>query len=113
MAESTSRQARRRFLKLAAAGAAAAPICGRLMLRGAHAQERVEEDDEMAQQLGYVHDAGEVDPGQWPSYEEGQLCSNCQLFHDQEGEEWGPCDIFGGNLVHANGWCSAWVPREA
>lgn len=113
MAESRSQQARRRFLKLAMAGVAVTPLYGRLSLRRARAQERVEEDEEMAKELGYVHDASEVDPSQSPTYEEGQLCSNCQLFHGQEGEEWGACDIFGGRLVNAQGWCSSWVRREA
>ena len=53
MTETVSRRARRRFLKLASAGLAAAPFCGACVTRLAHAQERVEEIDEMAQQLGY------------------------------------------------------------
>jgi hypothetical protein len=113
MAEDMSRHARRRFLKLAVAGAAAVPLCGRLFPRAARAQEKVSPDDEMAKELGYLEDASQVDPGQWPTYEEGQVCANCQLFHGEEGEEWGACDIFMGNLVHGPGWCSAWVAREA
>jgi hypothetical protein len=113
MAETRSNHARRRFLKLAIAGAAATPLCGRLLPRAARAQEKVLPDDEMAKELGYVEDASQVDPSQWPTYEDGQTCANCQLFHGEEGEEWGACDIFMGNLVHAPGWCSAWVAREA
>lgn len=113
MIDDRSRQARRRFLKLVLAGVAAAPLSAGLAARRARAQERVEEDEELAQELGYVHDASEVDPAEWDTYEEGQTCANCQLYHGEDGEEWGPCDIFGGNLVHADGWCSAWVPREA
>jgi hypothetical protein len=112
MAEAMSRQARRRFLKLAMVGAAAAPLCGRLLPRTAHAQEEVSPDDELAKELGYVEDASQVDASAWPTYEDGQNCANCQLFHSQEGEETGPCDIFSGNLVAAAGWCSAWVARE-
>lgn len=113
MGEKVSRYARRRFLELATAGVAMAPLCAGLTSRRALAQERVDEEDELAQQLGYVHDATEVDPAEWPQYEPGQLCSNCALYHGEEGEEWGPCDIFGGDLVRAEGWCSAWVPQEA
>ena len=113
MADTASRQARRRFLKLAAAGMAALPFCGGCFARRARAQERVEEDEELAQQLGYKHDAAQVDPNEWPDYQEGHICANCQLYHGAEGDEWGPCDIFGGMLVNANGWCLSWIEREA
>ena len=113
MAEIAARQARRRFLKLATAGVAAAPFCGACLARLAHAQERVEEDEELAQQLGYKHDASEVDPQEWPDYEEGEICANCELYRGEEGAEWGPCDIFGGRLVNANGWCVSWLEKEA
>src|SRR4029453_17834830 len=96
MADTVSRRARRRFLKLASAGLAAVPFCGACVTRSALAQERVEENEEMAQQLGYKHDASQVDPNEWPDYQEGHTCANCQLFHGEEGAEWGPCDIFGG-----------------
>jgi hypothetical protein len=41
------------------------------------------------------------------------MCANCALFHGKEGEDYGPCDIFNGNLVHAKGWCMSWTEREA
>ena len=110
MGDRVSRQARRRFLQFATAGVAAAPFC---TVRLTHAQERVEEDEELAQQVGYKHDASDVDPNEWPDYEEGELCANCQLYHGEQGAEWGPCDIFNGRLVSANGWCVTWLEREA
>jgi High potential iron-sulfur protein len=117
MTAAASRQARRRFLKLATAGLAATPVCAGFcaaqLARLARAQERVAEDEELAQQLGYKHDASEVDPNEWPDYEEGETCANCQLYHGEEGAEWGPCDIFGGRLVNANGWCVSWLEKEA
>jgi hypothetical protein len=112
MGDTASRQARRRFLKLAA-GVAAAPFGAAHLARLARAQEQVAEDDELAQQLGYKHDASEVDPNEWPDYEEGETCANCQLYHGEEGAEWGPCDIFSGNLVAAAGWCVSWLEKEA
>jgi High potential iron-sulfur protein len=113
MADTVSRRARRRFLKLASAGLAAAPFCGACVTRLALAQERVEENEEMAQQLGYKHDASQVDPNEWPDYQEGHTCANCQLYHGEEGAEWGPCDIFGGKGVSAKGWCMSWIEKEA
>jgi len=112
MAEQASGQARRHFLQMIAVGAAAVPACA-FAVRGLRAQEKVDPGDELAQQLGYVEDAAEVDPSAWPAYEEGQLCSNCQLYTGAEGEAWGPCQIFGGDLVAADGWCSAWVEQSA
>jgi hypothetical protein len=113
VADTASDQARRRFLKLAAAGMAALPLCGAGLARRARAQEQVAEDDELAQQLGYKHDASEVDPNEWPEYQEGHICANCQLYQGAEGDEWGPCEIFGGELVAAGGWCLSWIEREA
>lgn len=113
MADDVSRQARRRFLKLATVGVAVAPLCGALLSRRARAQERLSEDDELAQQLGYKEDATAVDAEEWPDYMDGRICANCQLYEGQEGEAWGPCQIFGGQLVNANGWCQAWIEREA
>ena len=113
MPEDVSRGARRRFLKLATAGVAAAPFSGMLLTRLARAQEKVDPKEELAQQLGYTEDASTVDPAEWPTYEEGQVCANCQLFEGAEGDEWAPCQIFGGQLVAGPGWCSAWIAREA
>ena len=113
MVDVASGQARRRFLELATAGVVVAPFGGMLVMRRARGQEKVSKSDELAQQLGYHEAASAVDPGAWPTYEEGQLCANCQLFEGAEGEEWGPCQIFGGQLVTAAGWCAAWVERAA
>lgn len=107
-----SLEARRRFLKMVVAGAAAVPACG-IAARYARAQEQVSPDDELAQQLGYVEDASEVDASEWPSYEEGQICGNCQLYAGAESDPVAPCEIFGGDLVVNEGWCSAWIAREA
>jgi len=112
VAENPSRDARRRFLKLMAAGAAAVPASA-LAVRRARAQERVDPESTLAQQFGYVHDAAEVDSAQWPTYEEGQICANCQLYQGAEGEEWGPCPIFQNNLVHTDGWCQSWVAQPS
>jgi hypothetical protein len=102
---------RRRFLKLAAAGITAAPLGGMLVMRRARGQEKVSEDEELAQQLGYKQDAGQVDARKWPMYEKGHVCARCQLFHGQQGDEWGPCDVFNSKLVHSQGWCSEWTER--
>ncbi len=111
MADASPWQARRRFLRLATAGVAAVPLGGMLVMRRARAQEKVSEDDELAQQLGYRQDASQVDVNEWPDYAPGHSCANCQLFHGKEGDAFGPCDLFGGQLVSAKGWCQGWTEK--
>ena len=113
MADAVSREARRRFLQIATAGIAAAPFGGMLVMRRARAAEKVDPKSDLAQQLGYTPDASTVDTSQWPMYEKGHDCANCQLFHGDQGAELGPCDLFGGELVEAKGWCSGWTERSA
>lgn len=73
--------------------------------------EQLDPADPAAEALGYTHDASDVDASEQIRYEEGQLCSNCTLFTSDSGEEWGPCSIFPGKLVNANGWCSTYTPK--
>ena len=109
MADHQSGHARRRFLQLAI-GAAAVPACT-LAARRLRAQEKVDPGSELAQDVNYVEDASAA--AGHPDYEEGEYCADCTLFHAEESAEWGPCDIFGGGLVAAQGWCTAFVRREA
>ena len=80
---------------------------------GAAADEmpRLDPEDPQAQALAYVHDATEVNASEQPRYEAGQLCSNCALYTGNDGEAWGPCSIFPGKLVNADGWCVTWAPK--
>lgn len=74
---------------------------------------QLEESNPQAQALGYKHDASDVDKSAYPAYQQGQLCSNCNLYRPEMGEQpWGGCQIFPGKLVHAAGWCSAYVPTQ-
>lgn len=98
---------RRRFLRLTLLGAAAVPVSGLLLQRPARAAERVTESDATAQALNYRDDASEVSHD---AYQQGQNCANCQLYTASAGDEgWGACGAFGGRLVKANGWCTAYV----
>jgi hypothetical protein len=99
---------RREFLKISAAGAVAVPFANLLLSGTAHAEDlpHVEESDPMAQGLKYVHDASAS-----ARPDAAQHCANCQLFTGAEGAEWGPCAIFVGKSVNANGWCSSWVAK--
>jgi hypothetical protein len=96
---------RRRFL-FTCTIAAAVPFAARSAL--AQAKEKVDENSAQAKALNYRHDAKEVkDPKRKPD----QFCNNCQFWQTKPTEAWGPCALFGGNLVAAKGWCNAWVKK--
>ena len=62
---------------------------------------KVDPNDAQAKALSYVHQSPKPD----------NLCVNCQLYSGAADEEWGPCAIFPGKQVAAEGWCSAWVKK--
>ena len=76
--------------------------------------EKLEEDSSDAINLGYRHDATQVDTAKFPKRADdgaAQFCRTCQFFGGRDGEEWGSCVIFQGRLVSANGWCNSWFER--
>ncbi|HET7595417.1 MAG TPA: high-potential iron-sulfur protein [Burkholderiales bacterium] len=83
--------------------------------RSASAQEHkphLDEDDPSATQLGYKHDATQVDKKKFPTCKPGDACGNCQLFQGKPNkDEWAPCPIFPGKQVNVNGWCSSYMKR--
>ncbi|HSN73133.1 MAG TPA: high-potential iron-sulfur protein [Steroidobacteraceae bacterium] len=102
---------RRTVIKGALAGLAALPAAG--LVRDATAQDlvKIEESDPQAKALGYVHDASTVDASKNPMFKPGANCANCLQIAGKEGEEWRPCNIFPGKLVHSDGWCKVWVAK--
>lgn len=72
----------------------------------------VDPSEPTAQALAYHHDAAEVDAAQFPQFQPDRLCSNCALYTGTAGQEWGPCGLFPGRSVNANGWCNAWAARR-
>lgn len=95
---------RRKFVSLMGAGAAVVPLSALVGALPSHAQDDlplVDPASAQATALQYV----EV------SEKDGQACSNCSLYTGTEGSENGPCPLFPGNSVTANGWCSAYVPQ--
>ena len=101
---------RRKFLKKAGilfTGLPTIQLIGWSKFAGAEEMPKVSEDDPVAVSLKYVHDASKAD-GRSNSE---ALCSNCQFYTGEADSEWGPCTIFPGKVVNANGWCSAWVVK--
>lgn len=95
---------RRRFLMAVGAGAVSVPLSSLVNSRTALAQDLplVDPADPVAVALQYVEES--------PNPE--QLCSNCVLYTDPEAAEQGPCAVFPGKAVLANGWCASWVVRS-
>ena len=70
-----------------------------LLSTRAFAAEQLSESDPMAMALAYKNVTENPE----------QNCANCQLYQAEAGEEMGPCVIFQGKLVAADGWCKSWV----
>ncbi len=104
---------RRRFIRIAVLGAAAAPLVGDAWFNAAAAQElpHLDEADPTANALGYKHDTTKADAAKYPNHKPDQTCANCNLGLGKEGDAWRPCSIFPGKSVSAKGWCAAWVKK--
>jgi hypothetical protein len=100
-----SQASRRRFLLVTATSLAAAPVVRLAIAQGA---EKVDEKSPQAKALDYHHNAAQVKN---PKRTKDQFCHNCQFFQGKAGDAWGPCTVFQGKLVAANGWCSTWVKK--
>ena len=102
---------RRTFIKKSGIALSSLPFINLIALSGsvsAADAPKVELDDPTAVSLKYVHDATKSET----RTDTNAICANCQLYPDSEANEWGPCTIFPGKLVNANGWCSAWVAKQ-
>lgn len=104
---------RRRFVKLAVGSAVVVPFFTNHQAIAAGHMPRVEESDPQATALGYKHDTNDVDASAYANHDPSQVCTGCNLYQGKEGDEWGPCAIFPGKEVAANGWCSAFVPKPS
>ena len=110
------RMTRRQWLGVsvtAAAGLAGASAVAATTTRtAAAALPHLDEKDAQAAALHYVHDAKLVDPKKNPTYKPGQHCANClQAPTAKAGDKTVACNIFGGRMVNANGWCKVYVKK--
>ena len=104
---------RRSLLKSALLGIAALPAATALP-RSARADDEIpllREDDITGKSIGYVADAGKVDPKVYPTFRKGQDCSNCKLYTGDKGDPKGACELVLGQYVLAKAWCKAWEAR--
>lgn len=102
---------RRHFIQ----GVAVAVPAGSALLQVAQAQDmpHLDPNDPAAKALLYVHDTTTVDKSNplASKHTNDQVCSNCLQIQGKDGDEWRPCAIFPGKLVHTNGWCSVWAKK--
>lgn len=61
--------------------------------------------------LGYVAMSSQADQAKYPAHSKSQNCAGCALYTGAAGAAAGPCSIFGGRQVSAQGWCSAWAKK--
>ena len=96
---------RRLLLRKLATGLLAAPLAVGVSRRteAAPALPLLSEDDPAARAQDYVADVHRAKGAQ-----SGAVCSNCSVYGGAEGADTGPCTLFPGKSVKANGWCKAW-----
>lgn len=99
---------RRTFVKVTASSLAAIP----LIVNAQDESNRLAEDDPMAVALGYKEVSSEVDGQKYANHDDKQLCSGCSLYVDG-ADGWGPCAIFPGKVVAADGWCTAYAAKPS
>lgn len=111
MSNPANSQARRRFLKLAALGAALAPIGASVLPRIGRAADlpALDSNDATAKALKYTEDATTAKAE--ANFKPGSDCANCQFYQGKAGDERGPCMLFPGKSVHAKGWCASWAKK--
>ena len=103
------------FTTLGAAGLAIASLTG-LRARVARAQAaqglpHLSPNEPLAKALGYANSAGQVDRTRYPTYKPGDTCSKCRFYQGTAGQAWGPCQIFAGKSVSAQGWCASFMVK--
>jgi len=113
---SNPKQIRRRdFLKFGLKAGGGAIALGSIPMT-LLAEDKVTEDEPLAQAMGYVVDASTTDTTKFPKRagDAGatQFCNNCALFAGEADADYAPCSIFQNRLVAGGGWCNAWVAKS-
>jgi hypothetical protein len=99
----------RRDFIVAGIGSAVGLCAALAASRDARADDKLSESDPAAKAVGYVNVAAKADKGHFPSYKDGQTCSNCSLFQGNPTDAWGGCTLFGTKQVAGGGWCSSYT----
>lgn len=107
---------RREFLKFGLKAGGGAIALGSIPIALMAQDDKVSEDEPLAQAMGYVTDATKADTEKFPKRagEAGanQFCHNCALYAGTEEDEFAACSIFQNRQVAGSGWCNAWVAKS-
>lgn len=111
MSHPAESQARRRFLKIAVAAVATAPLAAIVLPRLSRAADlpHLDSSDATAKALAYTEDAATAKAN--PAFKPGSVCSNCQFFQGAAKDAYGPCTLFAGKAVNAKGWCAGYSKK--
>jgi hypothetical protein len=105
MSDDLSRRAILKYLALAAGAGATMRVIDASAADPIH----LDVNDPAAVKVGYILEAGHVDPKKQPTYVAGSNCENCLLLQGKPGDTYRPCTLFPGKLVKTSGWCTAWT----
>lgn len=89
-------------------GAAACPFP---VLAIAKALPHLTDQDPQARALHYTEDVSKADAGSIPTHTAGAKCANCRLFQGSASDPFGPCQLYPGKVVSANGWCMGYQKK--
>ena len=98
---------RRRFTAVGAtAWLMTTPLAVGMRSSSADELPRLDESDSTAKALNYVHDATRIEVATRGGQD--RICRTCRFYTDAQAS-WGPCTLFPGKAVNADGWCKGWV----
>lgn len=102
---------RRQMLRLAGATiACASTLRFGPLFAGQEALPHLTDANPAAASLGYTEDASTVDIGKFPKHKAGERCASCKYFRAAGlGGQYGPCQLYPGNAVNMNGWCTGFL----
>ena len=67
--------------------------------------------DPQALALHYTEDSSKIDASKNPSHIADAKCANCRLYQGSSGDPFGPCQLYLGKAVSANGWCMGYQKK--
>jgi hypothetical protein len=104
---------RRDFLLSVGTVVGAASFLGGALTSVAVAKElpHLTAQDPQAQALHYTEAASQIDASKNPTHTAGAKCANCKLFQGSASDAFGPCQLYPGKAVSANGWCAGFQKK--
>jgi len=110
-AQRTSSSRRDFLLSVGTLAGAAAFANALIPVADAAALPHLTTQDPQAAALHYTEDASKIDAAAASTHTAGAKCSNCKLFQGGSGDAFGPCQLYPGKAVSANGWCMGWQKK--